>query len=508
MVVEITEQTDLAGDLANMAHQLETLQESYAALELAREDTGWNTIRRQAEEGFTREGLRQSAHLCRVIAIANPLLKRGINLRAAYVWGSGATITARATGTNENNPAEQDVNTIIQTFLDSDDTRHCLMSATARARNERTLATDGNLFVALWTHPTGAVRPRLIPFDEINEVITNPEDRHERWFYLRQWQPAGQSRKQSALYPAVGYNPAQRPETYETATGQVPIMWDAPIAAMSVNALDTWDYGIGDAYASLPWARAYADLLNDWARLFKALSRIAFRAGAPKSAVAKQAQAAHQAATLAGQAGGTVHLGPDQTLEAVPKTGAIIDADSGRPVAAMVAAGLDVPVTMLLTDPGVTGSRATAETLDKPTELMASTRRDEWADFLRVILGHVIDASARAGVLRAAKVERVWDRETITLAGETDRTIEIVWPDLTETSVNDQVAAITDADSTGKLPPLEVAKLLMHALGVDDADEILSSLTDDNGVWVDPLGSAGDAAVRRFRDGQNPADVL
>jgi hypothetical protein len=45
----------------------------------------------------------------------------------------------------------------------------------------------------------------------------------------------------------------------------------------AVNRLDGWKFGIGDAYAALPWARAYDGFLTDWAKLVKALSRFAWR---------------------------------------------------------------------------------------------------------------------------------------------------------------------------------------------------------------------------------------
>jgi hypothetical protein len=57
----------------------------------------------------------------------------------------------------------------------------------------------------------------------------------------------------------------------------------------------------------------------------------------------------------------------------VSKSGAQIDANSSQPFATRAAAALEVPVTMLLGDPGITGARATAETLDQPTELTFKT---------------------------------------------------------------------------------------------------------------------------------------
>jgi hypothetical protein len=531
-VIDVTESTVtisaqraqfLSDQLEAAGNQVEVLSEALIDIEMAREDAGWKRIGAHGDEQFTREGLRNSAQLCRVMAIGNPMLKRGLSLRTAYIWGDGVQIAARATGENAKNTAEQDVNTYLQKFLDDDETKRTLTGAAAHERNERTLGTDGNIFTALFTNRvTGWVRPRLIPFDEISRVISNPEDRLDRWFFLREWTEqiaesgtlAGtiRYRKQTRrmLYPSISYRPLVRPRMVDG----VPVDWDAPIAELNVNALDTWDFGIGDAFAVLPWVKSYADFLTDWAKLVKSLSRFAFKATAPSRSTAQKAAAA-QAADVRNvpaprgldqsRAGATAHLGAGQNLEAIPKTGATIDSGSGRPLASMVAAGLDIPVTMLLGDPGVTGARATAETLDKPTELMATIRREIWSDYLRRVCGYVIDQAAKApgGPLKRAPISRdvSTGREIIELAGDTDRTVEVTWPDLSETSLKELMDAIVAADGTGKMPPLETLKAMLHALGTADVDDIIKASTDEQGRWIDPRVDAGQAAVDDFRNG-------
>lgn len=507
--------------LEDAATTIDSLTESLADIELARDDAGWNRLTSWGNTQFSREGLRKSAELCRIMAIANPLMKRGISLRTSYVWAGGVQVSARATGQNPDNQAEQDVNSIVQAFLDDPETQRVLYSPAAFERNERILATDGNLFIALIPNPlTGWIRPRSIPFDEIRRVITNPEDQLEVRFFLREYYEttvendvAGTSKKTmvKVLHPSIDYRPTNRPD----AIGDARVAWDQPVAELNVNALDSWDFGVGDAFAALPWARGYGEILTDWAKLVKALSRFAFRATADTKGKAQNAAAKQTAANAVPgptPIGGTAHLGPGQSLEAIPKTGATIDLNAGRPLAAMVAAGLDVPVTMLLADPGVTGARATAETLDRPTEDMATLRRNVWGDYFRRILGYVIDQNAKApgGQLRRKSMtrDRNTGREVILLAGDTDRTIEITWPDLSETPLKDLVDAIKTADDTGKMPPLETLKLLLKALDVDDIDDLIDAATDENGQWIDPETTAGDVAARRFRDGVDPADAL
>jgi hypothetical protein len=515
-----TDPVDLSEELTRERATNELLTEALAELELALDDQGWTRLASQGELEFTRDGMRKLTALCQLMAIKNPLIKRGLALRFYYVWGDGLQISARATGQDLNNPAEQDVNAVVQDFLDDKSTTTVLSGPGAHATLERCLGVDGNFFVALFTSPlTGKVVPRLIPFAEIVDVITNPDDRDEHWFYKRRCitttvDPATgkvTTRDVVTYHPAVGYWPATRPKALDGAE----VLWDAPVVhAWAENKPLGWKFGIPDAYAAIDWARAYKTFLEDWATLIKALSRFAWRATAPGSKQAKirKALAAAPAVdpiTGANQTGAAV-MTPDITLEAIPKSGATIDSESGRPLAAMVAAGLDVPVTMLLGDPGTTGARATAETLDRPTELMADTRRALWTGVWKQILGYVIDQAVIAprGPLKGV-VTRDGDRLIVTLAGDTNPTVDVDWPDLDDDiAVDVLVKAIALADQTEKLPPLVVARLLLQALGVAEPDEILDELTDEDGNFIAPASMTGQAAVDAFNQGGDPAAVV
>lgn len=518
-VSEAFNQITAAEQLEIAAANAELMIENLAAVELAIEDRGWNLLTLQADRQFTRQGLRRAAELCRTMAIINPLIRRGLSLRTAYVWGGGVEITARATGSSEDNDAEQDVNAVVQAFLSDKATRKVLTSAAARETNERTLGTDGVFALACFTKPlTGSVQVREIPSQELEERITNPQDATETWYWKRVWVenaigPDGSrsAETRTTYYPDIDYRPTgvrlQR-------IGGAPVMWDAPVVVLNVNGLAGWDFGIGDAFAAIPWARGYKEFLEDWAKLMKSLSRFAWRQTSGSKGKAQTAAAAIRGSVpAAGEpsgAGGVAVGGPGMgTLEAIPKSGATIDAESGKPLAAMVASAMDVPVTMLLADPGQTGARAVAETLDRPTELMAGQRRDVWADFHRQLLDYVIDASVKAprGVLTGTVTRDEWNREVVTLGGETERTIEFDWPPLDEVDVKTLVDAIKVADDTGKVPGVTILRLLLSALGVKDADEIIEAHTNENGNLVDPDVTAGQAAADAFRRGEDPAGL-
>lgn len=471
------------------------VQESFADLAAQLSDPGWIRLSAEFEQEFTAENLRQIRAICRLFAVKSPLVKRALSLRQAYVWGKGVEITARANGKKRR---EQDVQAVIDGFLSDVGNQRAFTSGAARERLERCLGTDGEFYTALFTLPTtGEVQVRVVGADEITEVICNPEDRSEPWYYRRVWiqrslredgTTVDEQREQ--FHPAVDYRPRDRRKTF----GRIPVAWNAPILHVKVNDLEGQQRGIPDAYAAIDWAMAYKVFLEDWARLVKSLSRFAWRMTAKGStrAQAKQRLAAPPPRDASGRpndVGAVAMTPPDQVFEAIPKSGATVDSESGKPLAAMVASALDVPLTMLLADPGQTGARAVAETLDTPMELAMGQRRDLWAGVYRRILQYAVAESVRAvdGKLKGTVTVDGYGRESVKLNGTTDPGIDINWPDL-QTSMSAVVQAVATAAGVGVIPPEEIARLLLTALGVRHVDTIIEAMQDDDGKFIWPDG--------------------
>ena len=486
---------------------LEVLTESVRDLSLQLEDRGWKKIGSDDENTMSREALVQAAQDGRALAVAHPLVRRGLSLRTSYVHGQGGPqLSVEA--------EDEDVNAAVQQWWTSRENQNSLTGPEARTRLERALSTDGNVFIASFTNPVdGRVTNRTIPFEQITRIITNPEDRGQVWFYERTYSKRAEAfstteQSVTVLYPDLAYAPALKPHTI---LGHQ-VMWDQPVRHVKVNDLDGWEFGIGDTFSIAPYARGYRDFLNDWLKLMKSLSQFAWRG----TAEGKRAQRARQALARAQQGvtgndnsvGATYVSAPGEGLEAIPKTGATIDADSGRPILAMIAAGLDVPVTMLSTDPGITGARSTAETLDEPMYRAMRARQDVWAAVFIDLAEYRIEQAIRAGKLSGAVIRDPWTQtDHAELSGDRP-VINCDWPDLSTASVDDAVKAIKDADSTGKVPPLVIARLLLTALGVEDIDTVLEELTDDEGEWRDPYATAGQALVNAFQRGEDPAALL
>lgn len=506
--------THLSEQLEAANNTIEVLQESLADIELAFEDRGWYRLIRESQHDLTDAGRKQIRDLCRVMTIMNPLIKRGLSLRKAYVWGQGVEITVR-----DQSDSGQDVNAVVSAFFEDPKVRATIAGSQAHEEMEQAAYTDGELYLALFTDgQTGKVQPRWLPAEEISDIVTDPEDKVSVWYVYREYTErvlvAGQlvDNLRRVYYPALGYEPELQPATINGAE----VMWNAPVRVVSVNRPTGGARGIPDSFAAVAYARSYKEFLEAWVTLTKALARFAWqkrtRGDKAKAVAAKLAERPGtdwRGGNPNGYGATAVNGSADEYLEAIPKTGATIDAGSGKPLAAQVAAALDVPVTMLLGDPGVTGARAVAATLDEPTQLAMNLRREMWADLYRDVVNHVIDWAVRApkGALDG-KISRDGDRVIVALPDDDDRTVDIDWPEFDSTPVDVLVTAIVAAAGTTVVPDLVTLRLLLNALHVDNVDEILEDVTDADGNFVPPNASAGQAAADAFRRGQDPAAML
>lgn len=491
-----------------LEHQVETLryslQESFAQLELARDNVGYMALTAQYQNEFTREGLIKAAEMGRICGVANPLIKRGREARHAYVWGQGVTIDAKDTKVND----------FIQAYIDDEGNRTSFFGSQARQQVEGTLYDEGNFFLAHFTNPLdGRVQVRALPFGEMIDVITAPGDKATPWFYLRRWveieydatgKPTAVDKQ--AYYPALKYQPA----TKYRRIGDVPVQWDSPVLHVKVNAGTDWKFGIGDSYAAIPWALSHKGFLEDWALLMKALAKIAY---VTTSKTGSQAQAKRTALKGLAEvpAGSSLNLSEDQKLEPLSKSGATLDAESSRPLATMAASALGLPVTVLLADPGQTGARAVAETLDFPTMLTMQARQQLHTQVMQDSIGYAVEQAVIAprGPLKGlGTAVRDGDRLLVEYNDPDETSINITWPELNQVDIKTMMDSVVAADGMPDVPKLPLVRLALQILKIDNIDELIDEITDDEGNLIPSETNAGDVAAKAFRNGEDPAAAL
>lgn len=507
---------------AEMAEAFEAenaeLRERLAALELALESVDWRLLSAQAEHEFSREGLRTITELSRVMYLKNPLVQRGVNVKRFYVWGQGVSTKA----------AEPAIGEVIRAFEADQKNVASLTGHQARMTLETELQTDGNLFFVFFvSRSTGRVRVRTIPFEEIDEVICNPEDSKEPWYYVRRWTQQSlmadgqiQSEAKTAIYPDWRYNPTAKPNSlrgYE-------VHWETPIYHVRVGGFSNWKFGISEIYDTIDWARAYKEFLEDWSSIVRAYRRFAFQLSTPGGRRGISA-AKSKLQTTYGSSGGTgAETNPAPSvgstfiasegvqLQAVRTSGATVSAEDGRRLLLMVAASIGLPETFF-GDVSV-GTLATAKSLDRPTELAMMDRRTLWTSVLRNIYEFVLLWAVKAGELRGVgRIERQIEdgqiEERVRWNEDVDATVAITWPPLIEKDVGERVDAIVKAGTLGgpslagtiDLPTL--ARMLLVTLGVEDVDEIVERLFPDgaeDGGQTPERSQAEAAMVEALRD--------
>lgn len=320
---------------------------------LRQEDIGWVSL--SAVEGadslITLDVIRDHSARARRLATLNPIVKRGLVVRNAYMWSDPVVYKG------VTRPARKVI----------DENAKACFSVQARVRDEQAFNTDGCV-IYLVDKTTKTVMP--IPLMRLGGVATDDV---------------------TGDVVALLINPAT------TGDPQWYMLWDRPGVTINaanykvnhrltavyatVNRLSAEHYGKPDLMGALNYAQAYKEHLEIARMMQKSLSRLAFKA---KSVNAKQQQAV--TARMAGMGvGGTASIGAGQDIQAITKAGAGVDFSAGTPLAAMVSAALDIPLSVLLTD-GSAGGRQGAETaLEDPTFKALELRRQLHIDMLNEV---------------------------------------------------------------------------------------------------------------------------
>lgn len=473
------------------------LSERLGELELALEDVGWLRLSWESDQEFSREGLRIITRLARLMYLKNPLIRRAALLLRVYTWGQGATIGCR----------DAEINAVVQAFLDDPSNRGVIGDALALAERDKDLRLDGNLFFVLFLNRTnGRVQVRTIDFQEIDDIIRNPEDRNEPRYYKRVWsrselRPDGTvaSEMRTTYYPDIGFF---RSSDIADRIGEHEVRRDEPILHIRTGGTSGMRFGVSEMYPALDWARAVNADLSDYATVKRVLARLAATVFTKGGKAGVAAVKSKLGTTIAKSGTTTAEENPPPgtgalaifaegagRVEPLRTAGAQPTSDDGRALRLMVAAATGVPETMLMGDADV-GNLATAKTLDRPTELAVMERRMMWTSIIRQLCDFAIRAAAEAPTPRLRGL--VWKldpdvgyvRLDVADAAR-DVSVDVTFPPML---VRDELARvnalISAATLDGKrpvnaIPEKVLVRMLLDAVSAPDIDEILDVLYPD-----------------------------
>ena len=497
----------LRQEIESSANNQELLEEALSVLETQLQDQGWIKLFGGGKE-LSKSALNTLYDLGRAYWLKNPLIRRAVEIQALYVFAQGMTIQA------DHEP----VDVVIQRFLKDRKNYNSISSHQAWMQNERDLALSGNLFFALFTTPeTGRVIVRTIPFYEIAEIVCNPDDFKEPWFYRREFMittfddTTGNTSERTEIqyYPDWKYDPDEKPDQI----GSYKVNWDSPVYHVKTNCLPDMKYGVSELYSAIDWSQAYKRFLENWGKLTEAYTRFAWgittKGGQAKVSAAKARMETLFAKTdpntdedLEGTVrtkqlpvGGVFTSTEGVTLNAIRTQGATTSMEDARRLMLMVASASGIPEQILTGDPS-TGNLATAKAMERPLELQFRNRQTFWVDTWWDLCQYVIDQAIEAGELPGIKEEDPYTGEiTYYLLATPDaddetqkqitRDVTITFPPLLEHDVLQTVQAIISAATidnktlAGTMDRKTMAGLLLRALKVENAEGILDTLPEE-----------------------------
>ena len=480
--------TTLTEQLANVSWDNEILEESLSVLELQLENRGWQSLAGNVETELSRETLRKINVLARTMWLKNPLIQRGVNVQAYYVFGQGIEVSAE----------DELVDEVIQDFWSDARNQAELTLQQALLQKEQGLTLFGNIYFVLFEED-GKTLVRSLPVGEVVDIISNPEDAKEPWWYRRVHNVRGmdgETKQAITFYRDWRYMGDDKP-TGKLAEGAG--FETAPVFHVKVGCLDDMKFGVSEVYAALDWATAYKGFLENWSTIVAAYARFAWklttrtRQGVA-TAKAKLATTINSTTTETNPppvTGATFIGQPGVGMEPIRTSGATTSAKDGRQLLLMVAATMGLPETFF-GDVSV-GTLATASSMDRPTELKFVARQGLWGDAIGALLDYVVVKAVEAGVLSGTVTKEPDGTPSVELSppietnakGETvDRSlvVNVNFPPVLEHDVMASVDAIAKAATLGgsaladTIDRESLTRMLLTALGEKGIEERMEAM--------------------------------
>lgn len=478
-----------------------TAQGAFGDIELALQNVEWRREINLSWLEFSRWGIQQIILISRLFFIKNPMIQRGINIASYYVFGRGCEVISD----------DDDANDGLHDFFERNNS---IIGHMGLMELEKRLFYDGQVFFVLFPDKTdkGSVNVRTIDATEIHEVITNPDDTDEPWFYRRLWtsrpvdMTSGQvatSPDKEAFYPALGYDPTNKPPTMN----EKPIMWDSPVYHMKSGVgVSKWHFHTPRVYAAIDWAKNATRFLEACLTTRQSLAQFAMTLTTKGGQQAMEGAKQQTQTRINSQPGNALWdtnptavkasifaSGPGTELKAFNTRGAAADPEEVRQFKLMVCMVLDIPETFLC-DMN-TSNLATAQTLDRPTELGFIAKQEAWRQTLLVLAKYALGVSKGAanGVfsesrrknLRIVEMRRILkpNGQYVYEAGPKKKNtiqLRVNFPAIREGDMPQLVKAITEAmtldNKGGQVVGIDEkagVRLLYEQLGVEDPEEIL-----------------------------------
>jgi hypothetical protein len=477
---------------------------AFGDIELALQNIDWRREINMSWLEFSRWGIQQIILISRLYYIKQPLMRRAIDVVAAYVFGRGVEISS----------TDDDANDVLNEFFERN---RGTFGPTAMVASQRAKSMDGNLFWVFFADTTdkGLVDARRLDATEIQEIASDPDDSDKEQFFKRTWTQrvfnpvtgSYETKPQTCWYPALGFDPPIKPLTI----GTDPVHWGRPVLHRKHGAVAKWSFGCPEGYPALEWIKTAARYMQSCATLAASHAQIAWDVTTKGGQAAIEGTKQQIQTQVNAQPGSQIWdnnptpvnasmlvKGPGSEWKMVNSRGQGLDPKEGLTYNVYVGNVFGIPPTWL--GDMETSNLSTATTLDRPTELGMRCRQTEWEDDLTVIAKFVLEVSAGAAsgklreALRARSIEKVVcieaPRKTLpnglrvydeaAKPKDDEIHVRVTFPAIREGDmpaiIGAIVASMTLDNKGGQIVGIderEGVRLLYETLGVEEPEEIL-----------------------------------
>lgn len=480
-------------------------QGAFGDIELALQNVEWRREINLSWLEFSRWGIQQIILVSRLYYIKNPIIRRLIDVASVYVFGRGFEVSSTNSAAND----------VLKEFLDRNKK---VLGQVAIADLERRKFYDGNLFFGFFTdQATGQTDVRMIDATEVMDIITDPDDTDQPWYYRRVWVSrefdvnTGQVRTESqeCYHPALNFEPADKPLTINSKE----VLWDVPVYHRKCGGVAKWNFGCPQIYPAIDWAKASRRFLEACATVKQALATYAMTIQTKGGQQAIEGLKQQLSTTVGPSAAiwdtnptpvnaSAFISGPGTELQFLNQSGKGGDPEEVRRFLLMCCMVVGVPETFL--SDVSTGNLATATTLDRPTELVFMEKQEAWREDLTIISQYVLNASKNGakGKLKESfagdvKVAEVMIREAPRVMGADGRwkyveaktpnpkviDVKVTFPAIREGDMLQRVQAIVEsmtlANKGGQVTGIDEKAgvlMLLKELGYENAEELVDEM--------------------------------
>lgn len=459
-------------------------QGAYGDVELMLSNVEWKRETALSWLEFTRWGIQQIILIARLRCLKDPMLQRGMNVSAQYVFGR-----VEITSDDKATAAVLD---------DWRKRNNAVLGHSGLADQHRAKFHDGNIFWVNFTDSTntGEVNIRTIDAVEMMDIITDPDDSSVAWYYKRDWvqqeiaaDGTRQNVHKTAWYPALNYEPTGAARLSQIAG--VEVLWDSPVYHRKCGAPGKWHFGLPLVYAALDWAQAVRRFLQDCMTIRNSLAQFSMILQTKGGQQALQGIKTQLSTTVGPNAslweqnptttaGGIFASGPGTTLQAFSSKGAGGDPADVRMYKLMVCMVFGIPESFFA-DMN-TSNLATATSLDRPTELNFKEQQEVWIEDLQAMATYQLRKSKEAPSGKFREAFRISIGED-KIAGARVPDVLVVFPAIIESDVPARVGAIVNAMTLGSMGQTgsgidekDGNTLLYSELGIENQQEKLEEM--------------------------------